>query len=97
MVAIWRHFGRLPGCLGAFLADQVFQNYCKNDAKQQFSTPLLFATGGTWDGFWRPCWLILGRFWGPNWIPKNIKNFSEKGTQKLSLFGARLGPFWGLF
>jgi prolipoprotein diacylglyceryltransferase len=37
LVAIWEHFGGLLGCLGALLAGLVFQIYCKNNSKQQFS------------------------------------------------------------
>ena len=33
LVALWRHFGRLLGCLGALLGGQVFQNYCKTKYK----------------------------------------------------------------
>ena len=29
LVAVWRHFGRLLGCLGVLLGGQVFQIYCK--------------------------------------------------------------------
>ena len=33
LVAIWRHFGRLLGCLEALLGGLVFQKYCKNQYK----------------------------------------------------------------
>ena len=33
LVAIWRHFGRLLGCLEALLGGLMFQKYCKNKYK----------------------------------------------------------------
>ena len=30
LLAIWRHFGRFHGCIGALLGDQVVQIYCRS-------------------------------------------------------------------
>ena len=37
LLALWRHFGRLLGCLGVLLGGQVFQNYCKKQYKTTIS------------------------------------------------------------
>ena len=33
LLALWRHFGRFLGCLGALLGGQVVQIYCKKQYK----------------------------------------------------------------
>ena len=94
-----RPFG---GFLGGFLAvlELSWEAWCsrftaKTNTKQQFSKSFLVAIMALWDGFWMPCWLILGRFWTPKWSPKNIKNWSQKWSQKWQLFGPFLGPILG--
>ena len=67
------------GTLGGFLAvlrlsweAWCSRNAVKTNTKQHFSKSFLFAVVAPWDGFWRPCWLILARFWTPKWGPKTI-------------------------
>ena len=76
------------GTLGGFLAvlGLSWEAWCsrftaKTDTKQHISKSLLFAIGAPWYGFWRPCWLILGRFWAPNRAQKPCKTGPKTGPK----------------
>ena len=84
LLALWKHFGRFLGCLGALLGGQMVQIYCKNHTKQQFSKSLLFwgslplleaLVGAKWAGkvVGFDC-IILSQI-GPSWGHLGAKSF----------------------
>ena len=74
LLGLRRHFGRLLGRLGTLLGRSVFPKYCKKAIQNDdFQNRSFFAIVAPWDGFWKPFWLILGRFWTPKCAQKLVR------------------------
>ena len=71
LVAIWRHFGRLLGCLEALLGGLVFQKYNKNQYKTALfkiaALPYLSSLGWSFEAILAH----LGEGLDPRMEPKN--------------------------
>jgi hypothetical protein len=95
LVAIWRHFGRLLGCLGALLGGLAFQMYCK----KQYKTAIIKITSLRYRKYLG--WLLeamlahFGEVLTQKWSPQTIKNWSKKRSAKNTYFWTSFGPILG--
>ena len=74
LVAIWRHFGRLLGCLEALLGGLVFQKCCKNKYKTAFFKIASFRYRSSSGWLLEAILAHFGEVLDPKMTPKNIKN-----------------------
>ena len=97
LVAIWRHFGRLLGCLGALLGGLVFQIYFKN----QYKTALLKIATLRYRSSLG--WLLeamlahFGEVLGPKMEPKSHVKLVPKLVPQFTIFWTSFGPIMGPF
>ena len=71
LVAIWRHFGRLLGCLEALLGGLVFQKCCKNKYKTALFKIAALRYHSSLGWIFEAILAHLGEVLGPKIQPKN--------------------------
>ena len=78
LLALWRHFGRFLGCLGALLGGQVVQIYCKKKYKTTIFKIASLRYRSSLGWLLEAIWAHFGEVLGPKWSPKVIKNKYKK-------------------
>ena len=78
LLALWRHFGRFLGCLGALLGGQVVQIYCKKQYKTTIFKIASLRYRSSLGWLSKAIWVHFGDVLGPKWSPKISKNRYQK-------------------
>ena len=97
LVAIWRHFGRLLGCLEAFLGGLMFQKCCKNQYKTAFFkiASLRYRSSSGW--LLEAILAHFGKVLDPKIWPKKHIKLVPKQVPKNTTFWTSFWPiFWSI-
>ena len=100
LVAIWRHFGRLLGCLEALLGGQVFQKFCKNRYKTALFKIASLRYRSSLGWLLEAMLAHFGEVLDPKMEPQNhiklvptpVQNFINFWTSFGLILGSILGP-----
>jgi hypothetical protein len=82
LLGLGRHFGRLPGRLGALFGRSVFPKYCKIQYETMIFNIVLFRSGSSLGGLLEHILAHFGELlepkMGPNVAQKVIRNWTQK-------------------